>query len=39
MSLVQKPQTKRWCIPKQEVSQRALAKMQREQVSEKLWLT
>jgi hypothetical protein len=39
MSLVQKAQTQRWCVPKQEVSQRPLAEMKREKVGEKLWLT
>jgi hypothetical protein len=39
MSLIQKPQTQRWRIPKQEVSQGPLAKMEREQMGEKLWLT
>jgi hypothetical protein len=39
MSLVQKAQTQRGCIPEQEVSQRPLAKMEREQMGEKLWLT
>ena len=36
--LCQKPQTQRGRVPKQEISDRPLAKMQCEQVGEELWL-